>query len=363
MAPEAGDDESHRPPPDPLDRLWMHPSELGAPEARSTGRRIPVVITAAVAGAALATGLLVFGGFLFRDDDTPSEIAGTDDVVAAADALSASIVLVQVQGASGASIGSGVSLGDGQVATSGRLAGDGTTITVTDSAGKEHPSRVVGRDPESNLALVETDAELPPAPLGRADLLSDQATVVVMSATLSGHWMHPGTLRDRDALVTTEGGEVFAGLLATDAPSGPAQEGGALVGRGGTVVGVLVSPPGTAATGAAVPIEKVTGICEQLRRDGVADHGWLGVSGVDDDAGVEVERVIEASPAADAGIEPGDTIVAIGNTRLDGVGALAAAIRARRPGDEVQFLIEDDGVARPLAITLGSLEDSSRTTP
>ena len=323
-----------------------------------------MVLTAAVAGAALAAGVLVFGGFLLREDEAPGAESEGGDVVAAADALSASIVLVEVEGPTGMISGSGVSLGDGQVVTGGQLVDTGTTVTVIDAAGRRHSSRVVGNDGESNLALMEVDAPLPPAPLGRADLLADEASVVAMSAARGpGHWMHPATLRGRDLLVTTSDGDVFAGLLATDAPTGAAHVGGALVDRDGKVVGILVSPPGASTTGAALPIETVTGVCDQLRRNGTADHGWLGVTGSDGDGGIEVEGVVDASPAEEAGLEPGDTIIAIGDEPLEGIGALAAAIRDRRPGDDVHLLVQQDGTAQRMTITLGSLESSPLATP
>lgn len=360
MAPEAGDDDAHRPPPPPLDRVWLHPSELGAatPPHSGAAGRLPLVITAVVVGAALATGVLLFSGFVLRDESTRAESASVD-LVASADELSTSIVLVSSLGPSGKLTGSGVSLGDGQVVTSEHLANGASEVSVTDAKGTSYTSRVVGSDEESELALLEVDASLPAAPLGRADLLDDDAPLVVLAATNeSGHWMYQARLRDRDLMVTTAGGAAFAGLLATDAPTDATYAGGALVDGSGMVVGVLVTPPGSDVTGLAVPIEKVSGVCDQLRRSGTADHGWLGLVGADAPAGVQVRAVIDESPAARAGLRAGDTIRAIGDERIDSLAGLVAAVRARRSGDEVRVVLADDSHReRTVTVTLAPLDD------
>jgi len=364
MAPEAGDDESHRPPPHPLDRVWLHPSELGAASSPRTGTRsLPLIATAVVAGAALATGVLLFSGFLLRDESTRSG-PSSGDIVATTDTLSASIVLVTGLRSAASASGSGVSLGDGQIVTSAHLVHDASGVTVTDADGTRHAGRVVGSDDESDLALLEVDASLPAAPLGRADLLPEDAPVIALAATTgSGHWMYPATLHDRDMMVTTDNGGMFAGLLGTDAPTGASYSGGALVDESGTVVGILVALPGADVSGTAIPIEKAAGVCDQLRRSGTADHGWLGVIGVDATSGVEVRAVIDESPAAQAGLSAGDTIVAVGGDAVDSVAGLAAAVRARRAGDDVRLTVTTDRFRdRPVTVTLAAL-DELRATP
>jgi len=366
MAPEDGGEESHRPPPHPLDRTWMHPSELGfvAGGHHSRRRWLPIVVAATVAGVAMATGVLVFAGFLADVGPARSELSG-NNAIAATDALAATIVLVSVTAPPGLPAGSGVSIGDGQVVTSAHLVRDAVSATVTEPDGTAHDANVIGLDEESDVALLDVDASLPAAPLGRADLLPDDARLVAIAATGGAdHWVRRARLLERHALARTDVGDaMFAGLLGTDAPTTPLHAGGALVDGEGKVVGILVTPPGTSMRGAALPIEMVTGVCDQLRRTGSADHGWIGIVGRDARFGVSVSAVVEAGPADEAGVRVGDLVVGVGTTDVAAIGELAAAVRERRPGDEVALRLVRDGRERSINVTLASVEPEIRATP
>ncbi|MEZ5264463.1 MAG: PDZ domain-containing protein [Acidimicrobiales bacterium] len=146
-------------------------------------------------------------------------------------------------------------------------------------------------------------------------------------------------------------GTSLVDLIQTDAAISPGNSGGALVGPDGRIIGINVAylPPqgGAVALGFAVPATTVTRVIPQLIDTGRAEHAFLGVQpgpitpqvaqrfGLPSDDGVLVLDAEPSQPAAEAGIRPGDVIVAFDGTDLRTVEDLLAEIARSRPGDTV----------------------------
>jgi serine protease DegQ len=158
-------------------------------------------------------------------------------------------------------------------------------------------------------------------------------------------------------------------LIQTDAAISPGNSGGALVNGRGEVVGISDAyiPPqeGAVSIGFAIPAATAVDVVGDLLRTGRASHAYLGVGadqvtrevaaqlGLDRAAGVLVLEVADGSPAAQAGLRPGDVIVRIGDQPVDTVEDFFGELRQRRPGDRAQLTIVRDGREQQVTVTLG----------
>lgn len=370
---EDPDDEASGVPPHPLDRLWFHPSELSA----HLGSEVPIATSPpprrdwGLAGLSAAVAVLVTlavvaatGGFAGdASDRAGASLAtavlglGSDPVTDLMAESRASVVAVRATGTdpSGApTTGSGVALGRTEVLTAASILTDAVTVTVADD-GRVHAATLVGVDPATDLALLQVpDGGLDAAPLGTSDDLEVGQMVVGVGMAGGDHrWAGQGLVSSIDRLVTTPAGLVMAGLVDTDLDPSPTVAGGALLDREGEVVGILTA----AAPGFAVPIDWARDLAEQLATSGHARHGYLGVGALDagdvDGGGARVSVVAEASPAAVAGIRPGDVITAFGGERITDFADLATVVAQLRPGDPVDVMVTRGSERVRLETTLG----------
>ncbi len=364
-----------RPPlPDPLDRLWRHPSELagshglaGSSSATDRTRRwtriehpdgasgkvgafrrigtILVPVGSALAGAGLTFGLLaIFGSVQFdaqssRANAVPRRVL---DPEAIASRLAPSIVAVTVRDATGVRRGSGVTLRhEGEVLTNARLVGDARSVSVHTLDGERAMARVVGTDVDADLALLELEAPLVAAPLGDA-LPGVGKPVYVIGADASGHatpWMSAGIVSSTDGLTAGGDGPAMSGLIETDALVHEAAAGGALVDDEGQVVGVLLGPLEGGRGGFALPISFAVEVADRLRSDGRADHGWVGLHGVDTPLGPLVAEVAAGGPAKQGGIELGDVVLAVDGRSVDTMAEVTAVVRGHWPMERVELQV------------------------
>jgi S1-C subfamily serine protease len=341
-------------PPHPLDRVWLHPSELpvdvGAARPRAPRRRSAALVTSAVAGAVgalVAVAVLALTGTLNRSS-TPTASAGSGPtttapasaVVADAATIGLSMVSVSARDAGGARRGSGVCVRHGtEVLTSARLIGDATDIDVVTADGQVHGAHVAGRDRTTDLALLSLDATVPAAQLATT-APTPGASVWIVGATQTGNdrpWMSSGVLSSNDAVVTAVDGPWMGGLFQTDAASGAAAIGAALVDQTGAVVGIVLGRLDDSATSYAVPIKEALNVSEQLHVSGVAKHGSLGFDAVDKAEGPTITKIIAGGPAAAAGVHPGDIVVSVNGFAVATVDDVMAIVRSNDPGTTVDL--------------------------
>ena len=360
---DPGDDGPNGSPPDPLDRLWVHPSELQArsrptpPPPRAPGRTRDwwLMLAAGATGALVATGTLALTGLLGGDRTDPEPGSSTPVAVLVARAAPA-VVAVFAAGSTGERRGSGVVIADGWVLATCDTVGDADSamITITSDDGAVHTATIRGLDPATDLALLRVDGlegglgarTARPVEVG-------EPVIAVGSGDASGKWVATGVVSSTTTMATG-GTMVRAGLIATDALMEAGASGGVLLDRDGRAVGVLTS--GSDRAGVAVPISTARDVADQLRITGKAGHGWMGVSGVDAveraGGGVRVTEIGVDSPAARAGIRSDDVIIAIGATRVTRMADLIAEVRALRPGKEITLRLARDGTTRKVSITL-----------
>jgi S1-C subfamily serine protease len=360
-------------PPHPLDRVWLHPSELpvdaGAARLRAPRRRTPALVASAVAGAVgalVAVAVLALTGTLNRSSEPPASAGATPTtggatvsaVVANAATIGLSMVSVSARDANGVRRGSGVCVRHGtEVLTTARLVGDATDIHVITSDGEVHAARVAGHDRTTDLALLSLDASIPAAQLSTT-APTPGAGVWIVGATQTGNaqpWMSSGVLSSNDAVVTANNGPWTGGLFQTDAASGAAAVGAALVDQTGNVVGIVLGRLDDTATSYAVPIKEALDISDQLHTTGVAEHGSLGFDGVDRAQGPTISKVVNGGPAAGAGLHPGDIVVAVNGFGVATVDDVMAIVRSNDPGSIVDLQMRRGPVSFSVKVTAAAV--------
>jgi putative serine protease PepD len=382
------DDVSSGPPPNPLDRPWMHPSELSsfvaspAPPTREARPREWAIGIGAAVAAVIATVLVLvaFGalGGRHRSPTPPPVVTNAGDVVdySVAERVGAtvapSVVTVRAGGDTTRVVGSGVVLKSDRIITAAHLLAGATKVEISTPTGQLRPARVVGSDAQTDLALLAVaDANLQLATLGSSTPLRVGQTVIAVSATRGLHYrVGINVVSDRDVMVDAGTGIAVAGLVETGITVSPDMAGGALVDRNGSVVGILTyaAEPGTG--GLAIPVAIVRDVDDQLDStgsSGAVSHGWLGVLCSKDDAdrpggGAQIDAVSPDSPAQKAGLAAGDVVVRAGGTAVSGRPELVAAVRTLRPQDPLDLQYVRDGRTHNVTVALGAGDPQVLTT-
>jgi putative serine protease PepD len=366
-------------PPDPMDRLWIHPAELGARmrqvrQSRSEGggrHWLAGSIGGAVGALITAGALALFGVFDRPTNNAPTakeRRADTAEIVARVVAQAGPSVLgvsVTAGTGKGSKRASAVCIGKGRALTTADVVDGGGTVTVSTVDGRSAKATVVGVDPLTDLALVKFDQlTVPEIQIGSADALQTGRQVIsVGMGRVDQHWVSTGVISSLDGLVEVRPGRTLAEMVQTDNSVSSEAGGGALVDPSGVLVGIL-NPAKTQSGGLATPINVATSVAQQLAGTGKAEHGWLGVAGADHDGspnGVDVTAVVTSSPAAKAGIVPGNIITHVNGHSIEGMAQLMGEVRRRRPGDGVDLTIVQGGGSKSVMVRLGTWADTPDT--
>ncbi len=305
----------------------------------------------------------------------PASLPEGEPVARAASVLGPSVVQVNVLGAEGEGVGSGVVYRPGgYVVTNNHVVEGASQVEVAFADGTTEEGEVVGGDEFTDLAVVRVDrGGLPAARFGKSDeLVPGQLAIAIgspqgfQSTVTSG--VVSGVGRELPAEFTG-GDTALVDLVQTDAPISPGNSGGALADRSGEVVGVNVAyvPPGTGAEslGFAIPSDTVVSVADQLIEDGETVHPYLGVSltdltseaaegfGAAAESGALVTEVVPGGPADEVGVEAGDVVTAVGSTAVESSGDLLSALRDHAPGETVELTVVRDGEERTVDVRLG----------
>lgn len=332
-----------------------------------------VPVGSALAGAGVTLALLgAFGSIRLErsgsgDDATAPTTSEPEAIVAR---LAPSIVAVMATDADGHRRGSGVVLRHrGEIATSARVVGDAATVTVLTVAGERLRAEVVGLDVAADLALLDVHRPITAAPVASTGIGVGES-VYAMGADPSGHatpWVTRGIVASTDGLVARTAGPQMAGLLVTDALVDTNSAGGALVDADGGVIGILLSPVEGRREGLALPISFAAEIARRLRTNGEADHGWLGLHGIDTSDGPIVGEVVAHGPAERAGVHFGDLILSVDGRSVASMAEVTAVVRRHWPREVVELRVRRGKTdLETFTITIGAARppatDSTPTT-
>jgi S1-C subfamily serine protease len=283
--------------------------------------------------------------------------------------------------------------GKGEVLTNAHVVMEGRSkageVYVQFEDGNQVPARIVGVDPNADVALLRVDPRglrLRVLPLGSSHEVQVGAPVAAIGSPFGEpQSLSVGVISATGRSITSLTGFDIAGAIQTDAAINHGNSGGPLVNARGEVVGInsqiRSTGGGGEGVGFAVPVDTVKRSLEQLRHDGKASYAYVGVStvavypqlgrrfGLGTSHGAWIQALASGGPAARAGLRGGgaetrfqaqrfatggDVIVAVGGHRIVTPQDVSAALAALHPGERARVDYLRDGRRRSVELTLGN---------
>ena len=283
-------------------------------------------------------------------------------------------------------IGSGVIIDrEGHIITNNHVIANADKITVRIDETEEYKAEVIGRDPQTDLAVIKLDLDgelLPPqrvAELGDSDTLKPgdyaiaignpiglERTITVGVISALGRY---------DLQVFGASELQFQNFIQTDAQINPGNSGGALVDINGKVIGINnMYTAQFAAIGFAIPVNIVKNVSNKLIEFGEVKRGFVGIQvppgensditkeiqeamGLDSTDGVLIPVIIVGSPAEKAGLKHGDVIVTLDSEKVKNFHNFQLKIAEYLPGDTIKLGIIQDGKSKNITLTLADRDD------
>ncbi|MDR0458019.1 MAG: trypsin-like peptidase domain-containing protein [Burkholderiaceae bacterium] len=273
-------------------------------------------------------------------------------------------------GAAQSGLGSGVIVrADGYVLTNNHVVENADQIEVALTDGRRAQAKMIGTDPDSDLAVLKIDLpNLPVITLGDSSQLrvGDRALAIGNPFGV-GQTVTSGII---SALGRNQLGlNAFENFIQTDAAINPGNSGGALIDASGNLIGINTAiysrSGGSMGIGFAIPVAAARQVMDSIIAHGKVVRGWVGVESAEltpelaqtfnlpqgMNQGVLVTGVLAQAPAAQAGIRPGDVIVQVAGQRVRSVPELLSRIAALPPGQSVRFQVQRQNRALALDVT------------
>ncbi|MEK8030131.1 Do family serine endopeptidase [Ideonella sp. DXS29W] len=273
-------------------------------------------------------------------------------------------------------LGSGVIVSpEGYLLTNNHVVDGADDIQVRLSDGREAQAKLVGTDPESDVAVLKIELDrLPTVTLGNIEQLQVGDSVLAIGNPFNvGQTVTSGIV---SALGRTGLGlSTFENFIQTDAAINPGNSGGALIDVNGNLIGINTAiysrSGGSMGIGFAIPIDLARQVMEGLVRDGRVTRGWIGVQPRDLDPefaqsfklpvheGVLITGVLQDGPASAAGMKPGDVVVRIGDKSVRNTAQLMNAVAALQPQSQAVIGVQRGDQALELKVTVAQRPQSS----
>ncbi len=236
---------------------------------------------------------------------------------------------------------------DGYLLTNNHVVDGAKGIQVMLSDGRHHSAKVIGTDPDSDLAVLKLDLTgLPAVTFAQTEHLQVGDPVLAIGNPFNvGQTVTSGIVSAVGR--TGLGLNTFENFIQTDAAINPGNSGGALVDASGQLLGINTAiysrSGGSLGIGFAIPASTARQVMEGLIRDGVVTRGWIGVQPSDltaemvesfklkVDHGVLLTGVLQRGPAQAAGIQPGDVVLAVAGQPVASTAQLLNAVAALKP--------------------------------
>jgi len=271
---------------------------------------------------------------------------------------------------SSTSLGSGVIVrADGYILTNHHVVARADAIEVALSDGRQTHARVVGADPDSDLAVLKIDlpdlrpirmAGAPPLHVGDVVLAIGNPFGVGQTTTMG---IVSALGRSRLGI------NLYENFIQTDAAINPGNSGGALIDVNGRLVGINTAiyseTGGSLGIGFAIPTQMATAVLEQIIQYGRVTRGWLGIEpqdltpelarafGLPHRDGVIIVSVLPNGPAARAGVQPGDVVLRLDAAPVTDSVGLLNQLAPLAPGSRVRLALLRDGKVREISVAVG----------
>lgn len=288
----------------------------------------------------------------------------------------------QIQSEPQVGFGSGVIISkDGYIVTNNHVIDKSDEIDVTLNDNRTFKGRLVGTDPNTDLALIKIEGDdFPTLPIGDSEALKVGEWVLAVGNPFNlTSTVTAGIVSAKARSLGVYGRDGVNGIesfIQTDAAINRGNSGGALVNARGELVGinaVLSSPTGSfAGYGFAIPTSIMTKVVSDLKQYGTVQRALLGIRGGDNTAdlskekdlgvvdGVYVSEVVEGGSAADGGIKAEDVIVAVNGKTVKTMATLQETLAQYRPGDKVKVKVVRDKKEMTLELTLKNAQGNTK---
>jgi len=381
------------------DRLWRHPSEIGAERLtfeamplvvgssppppppssshRSRSSTIGLVVVAGMVGATAALAAMVVAGGLrpriierVRPSVATSSSGAADPVNASTVAnlvekLDRSVVRIEATVPDGTRRGAAVAVTETLVVTSALLVEGASNLTVRTPDSVLFDAELVGTDAVTGIAVLRVEgADLVPAP-DAADRPGPGDPAITMAGSVGG---------EADvsmSIISSVGGTLdgpsgtMRDLISFDRPLPTTSDGAALLDADGAALGICLRlDDGDSQRGYAVPMDVARDVALALEDGGSVRHAWMGVHGVDlpgKDAmaydvpgGGVLTEVTPDGPADQAGLRYGDVVLNMGERTIRSISDLAVAIREAEPDQDVPVTYLRDGARATITVKMGT---------
>ena len=260
---------------------------------------------------------------------------------------------------------------DGTIVTNNHVVKGARTLSVTLDDGTVLPAKVVGVDPRTDIAVLKVSAShpLPFIQLGNSRDVKPGEWVVAMGNPFGlGGTVTAGIV---SAVSRDIGAGPYDQFIQVDAPINQGNSGGPLFTQDGKVIGMntaILSPTGgSVGIGFAIPSNMIHTVTAQLEKGGKVVRGYVGVEaqqitpataqamhlkGMD---GALLAGIQSDSPAAEAGLQPGDVILGVNGTKIANPKELALNVAGIQPGDEAHLSVLHDGQTKEISLKVGTL--------
>ena len=244
---------------------------------------------------------------------------------------------------------------EGYLLTNHHVVDGATEIEVQLADGRSTQARLVGSDPETDIAVLKIDLDnLPVLPLADVRALQVGDPVLAIGNPFNvGQTVTAGIV---SALDRTQAGSQYQNFIQTDAAINPGNSGGALVDGNGYLVGIntaiFSNGGGSLGIGFAVPVDTARLVMEALIAGGKVQRGWIGVEpreltpelaeslSLPAKNGVIITGVLQDGPAAQGGLRPGDVVLKVDDKPVRNTRELYAAVAALKPGSTAIFALQ-----------------------
>lgn len=257
-------------------------------------------------------------------------------------------------------LGSGVVVSaDGYILTNNHVIESADAIEVALNNGEKYPARIVGRDPESDLAVLRIDSKVPLTAIRFAQGPQPAVGDVVLAIGNPFGVGQTVTMGIISALGRSELGiNTFENFIQTDAAINPGNSGGALIDTQGNLVGINTAiysrTGGSQGIGFAIPANSARSIMEQIIKTGQVTRGWIGIQIQEvtpelakafdlPQKGALITGLSRNGPAAKAGLRPGDLLVAIDDKPINNAHGVLESVAALPPGQLAKATIMRNG--------------------